>query len=322
MLKRYLSHRGEPSGKCTRGFPYVLFKYNQSDWFSIYCFRIRIAQQRSRLAELFDNEDETRDTNFLEYEERIISWQEKIFSSFETGFYSDLKNCNTELQKIYHDEITKNNTKGSRIYTYTDKDAFYPDNHPLVNSNFKSFLSRRNPSALPVLTNRKPFCQRYNKKVVDEVPDDSRIRTNHYLYKDAKVMHVVADLSPKDKTSYDFNDSEILLCTITFDKTRNSLNVNPDFTDEEHYRIRGTDMGYDYWIEHVSKRQSDDDLGIQVKELGDVSGNTGCGQFVSYSSNIHCFDRIRKCHHMMQLELELDGLDSIITVYIPDVGDF
>lgn len=206
----------------------------------------------------------------MEYEEKVFSWQEKLFAPFEAQFYSDPKNCTTEHQRQYHQEITLKNIQGSRIYTYVNEDLYFPKKSLLTKPS-KSHLSHKNTLALPVLQNRKPFAERYNKKVVDEIPGDTRIRTNHYLYKDTEVMYILADLTPIDKSSYDFDDSEILLCTITFDRIHRSLTVDPDFTQNEPYKIHGTDMSYDYWIEHASERQSNDDLKQEVKDLSDVS---------------------------------------------------
>ncbi|XP_046469671.1 tectonic-like complex member MKS1 isoform X1 [Neodiprion pinetum] len=229
--------------------------------------RVRIAQQKSRLVELFKTEEETRDSNFLEYEEKILSWQEKIFGRFEAQFYADSKNCATKQQKQYHETITEKNITGSRIYTYIDDDSYFP-NKDLLTKPYKSHLSRKNASALPTLQNRKPFVERYNKKVIDDNPGDTTIRTNHYLHRDSETMYIIVDLMPNAKSSsYDFDDSQILLCTITFDKIHRSLTVDPDFTYQEPYEIHGTDMNYDYWIEHASEIQYPQDLETEVKEL-------------------------------------------------------
>lgn len=228
-------------------------------------------QQRSQLAELFETEEETRDSNFLESEEMVFSWQEKVFGRFEAQFYSDLKNCSTKQQEEYHKAITEKDINGSRIYTYTSNDSFFP-NKALLTRPYRSYLSKKNGFALPVLINRKPFGERYNKKVVDDNPGKTRICMNHYLYRDYQSMYIIADLTPNDKPSYDFCDAEILLCTITYDKNRQSLTIDPDFTQGEPYKIHGTDMNYDYWIEHASECCNPGDLELEMKDLRDVSG--------------------------------------------------
>ncbi|XP_012252352.2 Meckel syndrome type 1 protein [Athalia rosae] len=228
--------------------------------------RVKIVQQRSRLAELFKTEEETRDNNFLECEEKILSWQEKVFSRFEAQFYTDSKNCITEQQKNYHQEIIEKNITGCRIYTYVDRDSYFPNN-PLLTRPYKSFLSKKNGKALPILQNRKPFNERYNKKVIDDIPTEARACTNHYLYKDCRIMYILADLTPNDKLSHDFNDSEVLLCTITYDKIHQSLTMDPDFTKNESHEIFATDMNYDCWIEHASEQESLEDFETQMTEL-------------------------------------------------------
>lgn len=85
-------------------------------------------QQRSPLAELLDSEGETRDSNFLEEENFIFSWQEKVFSLFEIDFYENEKNCLNEYQREYHQRIRDEHLQGARLYTYTENDSYYPDN--------------------------------------------------------------------------------------------------------------------------------------------------------------------------------------------------
>ncbi|XP_015592802.1 Meckel syndrome type 1 protein [Cephus cinctus] len=215
--------------------------------------KVKIIQQRSTLAELFENEDETRDSNFLEDEEYLFTWQEKVFAPFEASFYREEKNCVTEQQKQYHQRILEENIQGSRLFSYTQQDSYYPDD-ALLTTDYRSILSLRNPSALPMLRNRKPFTERYNKKILDDKPTDTRIRSNHYLYQEREIMYIMVDLTPKDEVSTNIAQSQTLLCTITYDKTHKILSVNPDFSNEQHYIVDGIGMSYDYWIEHASEK--------------------------------------------------------------------
>lgn len=92
------------------------------------CFRVRVVQQRSPLAELLVGESEggeTRDSNFLEETDRIFSWQEKVFSPFEVDFYADEKNCLTDHQREYHRRIHDERLQGDRLYSYTENDSYY-----------------------------------------------------------------------------------------------------------------------------------------------------------------------------------------------------
>lgn len=238
----------------------------------VYCFRVKIVQQKPLLAELLENEEDTRDSNFLEEEDRIFNWQEKVFSPFEVSFYSKETNCLTESQKAYYQEIKEKNILGSRLYTYTQNDSYYL-NDDLLTKPYKTKLAIRNQTALPVLQNRKPFSERYNKMVIDNVPDETRIRTNHYLYMDSSTMYVMVDLSQQDKilTSSD-EDTEIVLFVITYDRLHKLLTVNPDFTDDYYYIITNSSgIQFNYWLEHVSEKQSSLELQQQQSEMQRVS---------------------------------------------------
>lgn len=108
------------------------------------------------------------------------------------------------------------------------------------------------------MQNRKPFRERYNKSVVDNRSTDDRIRSNHYLYTERIIMHVMADLSRRDgPTTNGATDAETRLCSVTYDKARKLLTISPDFTSygvehEQHYAItNGYGVRFDYRIEHV-----------------------------------------------------------------------
>lgn len=221
------------------------------------------------LAELLEeNDGDTRDSNFLQEDELIFNWQEKVFSPFEVNFYSEETNCLTECQKFYYRQIKEKNIQGSQIYTYTQNDSYYSNNELLTKPS-KTKLSVRNEFALPALQNRKPFPERYNKTVIDDAPDEARIRTNHYLYMDRSTMYVMVDLSQRDKilTTSD-EDTEILLCVITYDGLQKILSVNPDFTNDDCYVITNSNgIQFNYWIEHASEKQSSLELQQQENEL-------------------------------------------------------
>ncbi|XP_012271711.1 Meckel syndrome type 1 protein [Orussus abietinus] len=238
--------------------------YRIKDPIENFKLKVKIVQQKSVLAELFGEEGETRDPNFLKVEERSFSWQEKVFAPFEIKFYEDEKNCLTDYQKEYYRRIVEGNVEGSRLFSYTQHDTYCPDDS-LITLDFKSYLSKRNTEALSVLRNRKPFAERYNKKVIDVRPHKTRIRSNHYLYQEREVMYILADLTPKDHVVAESNIAETLLCTVTFDRARNILTVNPDFNYDECYIVNGGDMSYNYWIQHTSEKQTHEDLERQLE---------------------------------------------------------
>lgn len=238
----------------------------------VYCFRVKIVQQRPLLAELLEDEGDTRDSNFLEEEDRIFNWQEKVFSPFEVSFYSDEANCLTECQKDYYRRIKEENIAGSQLYTYTQNDSYYSRDE-LLSKSYKTKLATRNQTALPALQNRKPFSERYNKTVIDDAPSDIRIRTNHYLYMERSAMYVMVDLSQRDKilTTSD-EDTEMVLFVITYDELHKILTVNPDFTNDHYYTITNSSgIQFNYWLEHVSEKQSSLELQQQQNESRRVS---------------------------------------------------
>ncbi|KAJ8675415.1 hypothetical protein QAD02_011201 [Eretmocerus hayati] len=252
----------EPS----KGKTKISARYRVSQPMRNFRIRVRIAQQTSPLAELFDSADETRDGNFLEEEEREFNWQEKRLGPFEARYYRDERNCTTDQQKEYHRRVIDADSPeqlGSRLYSYVQADGYYPPGfeEPLaLGCTFRSPLAKRNENALPIMPNRKPFSERHNRNAVDEKPSLARIRQSHYLYKEEEKMYIMADLSPKDETGDESTDSEVLLCSISFDPLHKCLTVNPDFTSDECYSVDGFGMSYDYWIEHVSPRPTSREL--------------------------------------------------------------
>lgn len=92
-------------------------------------------QERSPLAEFLAEESEngeTRDSNFLEEEDRIFSWQDKVFGPFEIDFYTDEKNCLTDCQREYHRRIRDEQLRGARLYSYTENDSYFADDDLLT----------------------------------------------------------------------------------------------------------------------------------------------------------------------------------------------
>ncbi|EZA61269.1 Meckel syndrome type 1 protein [Ooceraea biroi] len=237
--------------------------------------RVRVVQRRSPLAELLAEESEggeTRDSNFLEEEDRIFSWQEKVFSPFEIDFYADEKNCLTDCQREYHRSIRDEELHGARLYSYTENDSYYADDGVLTKP-YRSYLSAKNQTALPAIQNLKPFRERYNKNVLDDGPTDARIRSAHYLYTERTTMYVMADLSRKDEPATGSTDSETLLCSVTYDKARKLLTVSPDFTfddehdDECHYSVTNSyGIKFNYRIEHVSQGRTSPELQEQRED--------------------------------------------------------
>jgi len=135
----------------------------------------------------------------------------------------------------------------------------------------------KNQTALPALRNRKSFQERYNKNVIDDKTTDTTIQSNHYLYTERTTMYVMANLSRRDEpATIRSTDSEMLLCTLIYDKTRKLLTINPDLTiDDEHkqhYNVTN-DYGvrFNYWIEHVSEERTPLELQEHLEDVRRVS---------------------------------------------------
>lgn len=250
---------------CKKGKPKIAASYRVKEPIDNLKIRVGVVQQRSPLAELLADESEggeTRDSNFLEEKDRIFSWQEKVFSPFEIDFYADEKNCLTDHQREYHQRIRDEQLQGDQLYSYTENDSYYAYDN-LLTKPYRSYLSKKNQTALPILQNRKPFRERYNKRVVDD--GSANVRSGHYLYTERVAMHVMADLSRSDEPVIAGSaDTETPLCTVTYDKARKLLTISPDFTHgdaDEHYNVTNSyGIKFNYRIEHVSESRTQQQL--------------------------------------------------------------
>lgn len=76
-----------------------------------------------------------KEVNELKKEERnedwhrkTFKWQEKVFNKFERGFYKNVNNCLTDLEKKYHQMVTASNSCGGderpSISSYINEDDF------------------------------------------------------------------------------------------------------------------------------------------------------------------------------------------------------
>lgn len=126
---------------------------------------------------------------------------------------------------------------------------------------------------MPVLRNRKPFRERYDRRVVDDRPADIAIRSNHYLYTERNAMYVMVDLSRRDVPAPTGSDAETLLCSVTYDRARKLLTISPDFTGcGEHYDVtNGYGIKYNYWLEHVSEERTPLELQRRLEDTRRVS---------------------------------------------------
>ncbi|CAF4791087.1 unnamed protein product [Rotaria sp. Silwood1] len=99
--------------------------------------RIKIEEDLSRLLKIDDKQPKPSKTDVAqaleetkrsEYEEVVISWQQKIFSRFEFDTYGKGTGPDsTALERKYYDDIQKmkaNRKQPGRIFTYIESDPY------------------------------------------------------------------------------------------------------------------------------------------------------------------------------------------------------
>lgn len=59
-------------------------------------------------------------------ETRYFNWQLKIYSKFERDFYKDVKNCVTDIEYKYHDDVVKLVEGDGVLFSYVNDDRFVP----------------------------------------------------------------------------------------------------------------------------------------------------------------------------------------------------
>lgn len=87
-------------------------------------------------------------------------------------------------------------------------------------------------------------------------------------------MYAMADLSRRDEPATGSDrDSETPLCTVTYDKARKLLTVDPDFIgDDGLYGVTNSQgIKFNYRIEHVSEEQTPLELQQQREDTQRVS---------------------------------------------------
>ncbi|KAF5281360.1 hypothetical protein FQR65_LT14758 [Abscondita terminalis] len=57
-------------------------------------------------------------------DDQIISWQQKVFGKFERNFYRDKRNCHNDLEKKYHEEVSKGVRDDYIIFSYVNGDEY------------------------------------------------------------------------------------------------------------------------------------------------------------------------------------------------------
>lgn len=68
--------------------------------------------------------DEEKELENIDGETKVIAWQQKIYGKFEREFYKDKKNCATDLEKRYHQDVVNLIQNDDVLFTYVNEDEF------------------------------------------------------------------------------------------------------------------------------------------------------------------------------------------------------
>ncbi|CAF0793613.1 unnamed protein product [Rotaria sp. Silwood1] len=264
--------------------------------------RIKIEEDLSRLLKIDDKQPKPSKTDVAqaleetkrsEYEEVVISWQQKIFSRFEFDTYGKGTGPDsTALERKYYDDIQKmkaNRKQPGRIFTYIESDPY------CFAKDLDYFMTdspNEEPSQLALGVNniRKRHSAQPRFKISDEeylpktnlinrkpTPDD--IRTNHLASLPHQTMYIMADLSDIIDTAsaqlliVPQPMNERVLCTIKV-YSNGTIVLEPDFnTGKTPYIVETGNVNnevYQYYLEHASMPINKDDFIKERKLLNEV----------------------------------------------------
>ncbi|PSN49376.1 Meckel syndrome type 1 protein [Blattella germanica] len=239
-------------------------------------FKIRVRLQHDKssfipLPQFQHNEGETSSTRHFnaespDMEEKVFSWQEKVFSPFERSYYKYAGNCHTALEEKYHRDIMNPNVT--------------TDAKPLVTPLVEGMSELRRRQRFGHKKSHRKDIDFSKRKIVDYKPSIELKKKNHLLQSSLQTLYILADLSIQDSDENWVGKSEYVLCTVRWDSISGVLTVTPDFTSVtpplehvnklEPYRIevdgdaRNT---YRYWIEHVSLCMSQEERDKEVSVM-------------------------------------------------------
>ncbi|XP_045770806.1 Meckel syndrome type 1 protein [Maniola jurtina] len=185
-------------------------------------------------------------------EEYIFQWQNKVFSYWEFQKYSDIYNCNTEMELKYHDMIKEiNNYEHKKVFTYIHEDYHLPV--PVGNK-------KRNVQSMVCLND---CFDRLDLEDVGDVSNSMRhlFRSEENLSSDEEQwmsMHIVLDSSEYEDSHLLYKEEHILV-SLYHNVTYNYLIVTPNINDIEYNA---------YCIEN----QPEIEYGVEI-EFGKESGS-------------------------------------------------
>eukprot|EP00042_Codosiga_hollandica_P027778 m.141056 g.141056 ORF g.141056 m.141056 type:complete len:493 (-) comp52587_c0_seq5:71-1549(-) len=187
------------------------------------------------------------------FEERIVRWQEKIFSVDERNRFANRANCESHLQLEYHARITaalrdQAPVQPHRIFTYIDQD----DHHQLQDqARLTTAADELSTPLSGYLRHRKPHPPPSSADFDRLVETKARATSAHAT--DEQVMFIMADLSSQLDPYAGIRQEERVLCSIRVGKN-GTIVVTPDFTrDRESIKFETADGDrYEYSIQHAS----------------------------------------------------------------------
>ncbi|XP_046386752.1 Meckel syndrome type 1 protein-like isoform X2 [Ischnura elegans] len=221
-----------------------------------------------------------------EIEERVFSWQEKVFSPAEVSYYELASNCRSSLEQKYHSEVIglpKKSRHRNRLYSHPNADEFTQsqgvNEEVIVGHGDKSHLEE----AMSQLRMRRgPGFKKIHrgdvhlplKNLVNSNPTDDFKNESHLLSSTPQTMYILADLSVRESDGDWINKQEYILCSIQY-YPEGILKIQPDFTRDKSlpYQIEvdsDSRIVYHYWIEHASYPITEEELSKEREILSKV----------------------------------------------------
>ncbi|KAL4223339.1 Pleiotropic negative transcriptional regulator [Mactra antiquata] len=207
-------------------------------------------------------------------EEIIIEWQQKILSQREIELYSVEDASFTPVERKYYNDVKailgKGDKPNNRIFTYVDHDKFSqedeaaeylttsPKEKPTFLSEKMSHVRRRRIGLGGKQHKQRDHSFVPKLNVIEDDPTEELITRNHLMAAPVQVMHIMADLSPRERLATE--EEEVVLCTIQID-ANGVLSMHPDFNRGRKAYVKETlkEFGrevFEYTIEHASKEMN------------------------------------------------------------------
>lgn len=268
-------------------------------------------QIRVRLKEIKREDDDNEDER---EEVRVFSWQEKVYGIFERDFYKDEKNCITDLDKKYHNDVVDMIHSDDKMFSYVDEDSYSVSD--------EIFTSSTNVSKLCYLVNNLSINEDENKKEYDFETYLNNSITDPFLQHFNESMHIMADFGEYFENTW--LKAEQILVTLKYNNKDKVLSICPDFSRTKPYELQisgDMDKTYHYYIENVSVTMSTEAL---IKESQILSKVAAYKQKFQVQNYFTTFDLPQK--NILQVHLFVEILcaknfeyDNIYVQYFIDL---